>query len=206
MIVVIASGPSLTKADVDYCRGKARVLVVNDNYHLAPWADWLYACDYRWWACKALNHDEPNHAVTNRIFAGQRFMLSDAGKNPWGIKELTGKPGMALSKDPSMVYWGGTSDEGGNSGFQALTLAYHLHEPGEPIALLGFDMGATGCSHWFGEHPVGLGNPIARRFPIWCDGFRKIAADLANEGVEVINCTRTTALDCFRQLTIEDVI
>jgi len=25
------------------------VLAINDAYRLAPWADWLYACDDRWW-------------------------------------------------------------------------------------------------------------------------------------------------------------
>lgn len=48
-IVCVASGESLTRADVNYCRGKARVLAINDNYRIAPWADWLYACDGRWW-------------------------------------------------------------------------------------------------------------------------------------------------------------
>ena len=47
--VVVASGPSLTAEDVDYCRERAAVIVVNDNYKLAPWADVLYAADPEWW-------------------------------------------------------------------------------------------------------------------------------------------------------------
>ena len=39
--VVIASGPSLTQDYVDYCRGRAWVVVVNDNSRRAPWADVL---------------------------------------------------------------------------------------------------------------------------------------------------------------------
>lgn len=206
MIVVVASGLSLTQADVDYCRGKARVLVVNDNYHKAPWADWLYACDYAWWGHKALFGEKRNHELTAEIFPGQRWMMSDAGKNVWGIKELKGRIGGGLCRDKDYVSWGGPNDEGGNSGHQALNLAYHLRDPDEPIALLGFDMGATGCEHWFGQHPETLGNPLPHRFKIWVEYFRLIAADLAKEGVTVINCTRTTALDCFKQLTIEDVI
>jgi len=34
--VCLASGPSLTQADVDYCRGKARVIAIKDVLHLAP--------------------------------------------------------------------------------------------------------------------------------------------------------------------------
>jgi hypothetical protein len=49
-IVCIASGPSLTREDVDACRGAAGVvLAVNDTITYAPWADVLYACDRRWW-------------------------------------------------------------------------------------------------------------------------------------------------------------
>ena len=48
-VVVIATGPSLTAEDVDYCRGKARVIAINDAYTLAPWADALYATDAKWW-------------------------------------------------------------------------------------------------------------------------------------------------------------
>ncbi len=44
-VVCIASGPSLTQSQVDYCRGKARVAVVNNNWEKAPWADVLYGAD-----------------------------------------------------------------------------------------------------------------------------------------------------------------
>ena len=45
---IIASGPSLTKEDVDAVRG-LNVIVINTSYWLAPWADILYACDGHWW-------------------------------------------------------------------------------------------------------------------------------------------------------------
>ena len=47
--ICIASGPSLTQEDVDYCRGRGRIYAVNDVYRLAPWADVLFACDLAWW-------------------------------------------------------------------------------------------------------------------------------------------------------------
>jgi hypothetical protein len=43
IVVCVASGHSLTKEDVEYCKGKAKVYIVNDGYKLAPWADLLYA-------------------------------------------------------------------------------------------------------------------------------------------------------------------
>src|SRR3954471_17375074 len=48
-VLCVACGPSLTREDVEACRGRLPVLVVNDAYQLAPWADALYAADDHWW-------------------------------------------------------------------------------------------------------------------------------------------------------------
>lgn len=47
--VVLCTGQSLTQADVDYCRGKAKVVAVSDAIFLAPWADAMVAYDKAWW-------------------------------------------------------------------------------------------------------------------------------------------------------------
>jgi hypothetical protein len=47
--VLVASGPSLTKEQVDHCKGKAQAIAINDSYKLAPWAQHMYACDQQWW-------------------------------------------------------------------------------------------------------------------------------------------------------------
>src|SRR3989304_4298823 len=44
----MATGPSLTLMDVEYCRGKCPVIIVNDNYRMGPWAGGLYAPDTAW--------------------------------------------------------------------------------------------------------------------------------------------------------------
>lgn len=49
IVVVIASGPSARDADLDLVRGKAKTIVVNNSWRLAPWADVLFACDRKWW-------------------------------------------------------------------------------------------------------------------------------------------------------------
>jgi hypothetical protein len=46
---VLAAGRASPPADVEACRGKTRVIAVNDAYRLAPFADVLYACDEKWW-------------------------------------------------------------------------------------------------------------------------------------------------------------
>jgi hypothetical protein len=53
--VIVAGGPSLTPEQVAACHGrtmfgsKVRMIVVNDGYRIAPWADVLYFCDCKWW-------------------------------------------------------------------------------------------------------------------------------------------------------------
>lgn len=67
LFAVIATGPSLTQAQVDAVR-HLRVVVVSDAYRLAPWADALVSADKAWW--KFHNPD----------FPGRRFSaLPEAG-------------------------------------------------------------------------------------------------------------------------------
>jgi hypothetical protein len=47
--VVCATGPSLSAADVEYVKGKAKVVAVSDAYRLCPWADVIASSDAAWW-------------------------------------------------------------------------------------------------------------------------------------------------------------
>jgi hypothetical protein len=49
IVAVLCTGPSLTQADVDFVRGKAKVVAVSDAIYLAPWADALVSHDKKWW-------------------------------------------------------------------------------------------------------------------------------------------------------------
>ena len=47
--VVVASGPSAICEQLELYRNRAKFIVVNDSWKLAPWADILFACDEAWW-------------------------------------------------------------------------------------------------------------------------------------------------------------
>lgn len=83
---------------------------------------------------------------------------------------------------------------GGNSGFQAVNLAYIMGA--KTILLLGFDMFGT---HFFGKHPPKL--DVMSPFRNFIESFASIKKD-----VEIINCSRQTALDCFPKMPIESVL
>lgn len=188
-IVCIASGPSLTKADVAFCRDRARVIVVNDNYKLAPWANVLYAADVPWWA----KHPE------TATFAGLKYTVG----------KLTGRPDVVLLKAGVVEGLSTNPSElrrGKNSGYQSINLAYLLGA--KRIVLLGFDLQETyNKSHWFGDHQAqGLLNPGPGSLIQWREYFQTLVAPLASHGVSVVNCSRETALRCFPRQALADVL
>jgi len=64
----------------------------------------------------------------------------------------------------------------------------------ERIVLLGFDMmRSEDKSHWFGDHPAEMN--AASPYPSFVNAFRTI--NPAEYGIEIWNCSRRTALDCF---------
>ncbi len=188
-MAVLASGPSLTQGDVDYCRGKAPVIAVNDTYRLASWADVLYACDAKWWDAR----------MGAPEFPGLKFALRNgAGKWP-GVQVLRDGGDSGLSSDPSEL------SNGKNSGYQAINLAVHLGA--KRIVLLGYDMQSAkdGRTHFFGEHKGAL-NKGAAPFEWWIANFASMVQPAKALGVSIINCTGRTALACFPRMALVDAL
>lgn len=92
---------------------------------------------------------------------------------------------------------------GGNSGFQAINLAFLFGA--RRIVLLGFDMSDEAGIHWHGAHLNGLHNPNRDNFKRWRKALGELAVDLELEGVEVVNASRETALECFKRTRIEAI-
>lgn len=89
----------------------------------------------------------------------------------------------------------------GNSGAGAISLAAQGNA--KRIVLLGFDCQKTGGkAHWHGDHPSNLGN--AGSIPKWHVRFAEQARDLGY--IEIINCSRETALTCFQRAKLEDTL
>lgn len=184
-VVLIASGPSLTQEDVDYVRGKAKVIVINNNYQLAPWADALFAADYKWWNW----HGDD----VNEKFQGQTWCCDPKVKEIWKACYIRKKAGRGFCHEKQYLH------TGGNSGYMAMNLGYLFGA--KRLILLGYDMkfGADDKSHWFGDHP----DKIRSNYKGWMRYF----ADLASQDpLPIINCTRDTALDVFEQQPLEEVL
>jgi hypothetical protein len=174
-------------------------MVVSDNYLKAPWADYLYACDFKWWKYHYRDyghHQMPKPFGIFGFFAGELWTQHKNLFSAPGINHVVMRSGEGLGKDNEI-------NGGGNSGYQAINLAYLFGA--REIILLGFDMkrGPSGEKHWFGDHPCGMNS--SSPYDRWLKNFNCLAIDLTREGVRVINCTADSALTCFDRMTLEQL-
>lgn len=197
-MAIIAGGPSLTPSQVEACRdrqwggSKLRVIAVNNGYQIAPFADLLYFCDDKWWQWhhKALAK-WPGLIV--RLDGG----AFDFGDNRIKVLRNSGvHKGLTTERDRLHT--------GQNSGYQAINLAVHLGA--KRILLLGFDMkagpvvGRSVQTHWHKDHPGGTSPSV---YDQMLPHFQTLIEPLAAAGVELINCTPGSAIQCFKKSTIE---
>ena len=149
----------------------------------------LYACDEEWWARWIDDVRE--------TFSGELWTQSPVAERRFGVRRVAGSSKPGLSRDPEKIH------TGGNSGYQAINLVYHFGV--KRIVLIGFDMQRrNGRTHWHGNHPGSMNK--ASPYKSWVKRFGVLAQDLKQEGVEVVNCSEHTALDCFPTARIEDVL
>src|SRR5690242_9018703 len=127
-VAAIASGPSLTAEDCERVRAAGlATIVTNTSFRLCPWADVLYAFDFKWWR---VYREE-----VELVFRGRRF--SQVTFPPPGVESVKGWPGFRSF---------------GNSGATAVSFAILCGA--REIVLLGYDCQLTGGrSHHHGDHP-----------------------------------------------------
>ena len=147
------------------------------------------ASDASWWE----HHD----GVPD--FAGRKYCLKESPSqgDAWGVETLRMSGRDGIETDPTAL------KSGSNSGAAAINLAVHFGA--SRVVLLGYDMKPSKAgSHWFGEHPV----PLRRNSPYgaFLEKFRGMVEPLRDLGVEVVNCSRETALECFPRVALEGVL
>jgi hypothetical protein len=160
------------------------MIVVNDAYRLAPWADHLHACDIQWWRW---HHEEACQ------FAGVKTALEDPAAEYPGVNLLnnTGVEGYDERA------W--CCRTGCNGGYQAVHIA--MHYGAKRILLLGMDHRVVGDkSHFFGDHP----NNVRSEYAPWHFRWMTLLDPLEERGIEIINCTPGSALTVFPRGQLED--
>lgn len=187
-VVCLGGGPSLHAEDIDACRHRATVIAVNDAWRLAPWAAALIASDAAWWA----------HHQGVPGFSGLKYCVEPSAARWPGVQVLRNTGDDGLERDPTGLR------TGRNTGAAAVNLAVHFGAA--RVLLLGYDMEAAdeAHSHWFGAHkaPLRGGSPYA----LFREMFAKMVEPLQAAGVEVINCSRHTALTCFPRQPLAEAL
>lgn len=117
------------------------------------------------------------HAHTEALtFAGERLCL--APNPPEGVEKFR-------------------FENGANSGLAAL--AYAVAQGARKVILLGIDLHSPG-EHFFGRHPEPLKSTNAHRMEV----FKRQFAKYRPLGVDIVNASPNSALDCYRRGLLEE--
>jgi hypothetical protein len=186
---LLGGGPSLRGFDAEVLRGRGRVIAINNSFLLAPWADVLYYADRSWWRAHRA-------AVLASWTGGRRVSI---GTSEDGTQRLRCAGVAGLSDDPSAV------KHGSNGGYQAINLAYLLGAV--RIVLLGYDMHVDGeRTHWHEGHARQGASGQAKALAMFAGRFPALVEPLRAAGVEVINATPGSALQCWPYSPLEEIL
>ncbi len=195
--VILAGGPSLSLTQIHHVArarldGRCKAIAVNDAIFVAWWADWLHGCDIKWWQWhreSAVKFPGIKTTLTESVPAAWAHLLGNASH---GDEHRGG-----YMDQPDVVH------AGGNGGFQAIQCA--MKAGATRILLLGFDMkrSASNAGHWFGEHPDSMPSDYAATMLPWFDSLLEPARQ---RGIEIINCTPDSAIQCFPKARIQDIL
>jgi hypothetical protein len=201
------------------CRGRAPVIAINDAIYQAPFAEIHYTTDKQWWEwADAETQNSQKRVGLERArqiladFTGFRVTIQNSAErcalDPTMkvLRNDTSYDARGRTRDPKDAverFTGGLCLEpdgirtGRNSGHMALNIA--VHTGAKRVLLLGYDLHGE---HWFGKHPKDVGRPLDQ----WQIHFATLPPILKEIGVEVINVTPGSHLNCFPRGTLEDCL
>lgn len=185
-VAILASGESMNQGSADAVRHLPRI-ALNLTANLAPDADVLYGSDSLFW----VRYPELMSHAGEKVCVEQRMGMYP--NVPQGVKVLRNLGLEGLSK-------GGGIYVGDNSGYAAINLA--AAAGAKRILLLGMDMQG---GHWHGPHQ-GLGNPQPHQFQRWMRRMNRLAVWLKEAGIDVINCSPVSALECFTRRPVSECL
>jgi hypothetical protein len=183
-IYIVGGGSSLKGFDFEKLKDKT-VIAINKAFLHIPFAQVLYWSDTRFfeWYEKEIEK-----------FKGIKVTCRPQPKRNDIINLLnTGKNGLE-----TMSY--GIRD-GGNSGYAAINLAYHLGA--KTIILLGFDMYTVGKdTHWHDGYTSTANTEVMSKLMV--PNFDTLINPLDKRKVKVYNASPNSKLECFTKITIEE--
>jgi hypothetical protein len=188
---IVAGGTSVLGHDLEQLRGR-RVIVINSSIHAAPWANYCYFGDWRWW-CEAEN----KAAVAN--FGGRVVTVSNMidDKNVLICRKVK-PPGLCHEPTGLMQKW--------TSLTAATNMAAHLVGRGGTIVWLGADGKAAPDGRTWHHKP--------HRWPLKPTRYDYHRADIATMveplrimGITLLNASPDSAYaDLWPVVSLQDVL
>jgi uncharacterized Rossmann fold enzyme len=187
-IYIVGGGPSLKGFDFERLKGKIVIAVNKALYHV-PFAQVLYWSDQRFYEWYGEDVDKYNGIkVTNKPQPKRADIINLVD---------TGKDGLELEAHAIR--------HGGNSGYAAINVAYHLGA--RKIVLLGFDMqnGKGGESHFHEGYPTRpTSNEVIQSNML--PSFDTLVDPLKRRKVEIYNLSSTSLIKCFQRIDLETAL
>lgn len=182
-VYIVGGGPSLKDFNFDLLKGK-HVIAINRAFEFVPFAEYLYWSDIGFYEkYKEGIHQFKGKKVTNKNYPLRNDIIN---------LENTGKLG--LETNPSAI------KHGGNSGYAAINLAYHLGA--KTIVLLGYDMQKDGKeSHFHGGYGRKVDNSLYDN--LFLPHFQSLVEPLRDKKVVVYNANINSKLECFTKCDID---
>ena len=174
------------------------VIGINVAYQLGDWMDMVFFGDGGFF----LKYQE-------RLAKFPKLKVSCSPKTndvPW-VKYLfrDHKHPRGITSNPKAVSWNG------NSGAAAISVA--ANAGAKRIILLGFDMKVNDRSdqHWHDEYGRSAGKGTEHRakklpFHKHLRGFPAIADDAKRRGIEILNASPESAIECFRKVSVKELL
>jgi len=170
---------------------------INVAYLLGDWIDFVFFGDSGF----LLKHQ---HALAN--FQGLKISCHPKADSLSWVKFVARDKSHAqgISSNPMRVSWNG------NSGAAAISIA--VHTGAKRVILLGFDMKVNeeDNQHWHDIYQRGTTMDQKRRrkmpFHRHLRGFPQIARDAKQMGVEILNASPDSAIECFQKVTVKELL
>lgn len=197
----MGGGPSLKGFDAEILRGKGRVIAINEaGLTMAPWADVHFFPDLRWigWNIDRLDLFTGRHRITRQSLStptsaydkkmARRVAAAESALNIKYVERDTKKP----------FSWAPTKVAGSDGGSNALNMAALFGAA--LVVLLGFDMRP---GNWHDKHQK---QALVSSYGRFRENMTRMVPFLEKHGVEVINCTLGSALECFPKKSLEAIL
>lgn len=190
-VFIIAGGTSILRQNIGALEGR-NVIAVNSSYEVAPFAQYCYFGDCRW-------YNEHKDRPLFKRFAGKKVTCSEAahGEELVHLKRVVPPPGFA--DHPTCVASQRSSMQG------AMNMSAHLGVG--KIVLLGADAcrGPDGRTHHHRPH-IWANKPGNGTWDYQIPDLEGIVDPLRKRGIEVLNASPISRLPWWPKVNFEDCL